>query len=227
VRTRTTRWLTRARRRHACCAQEVGLPSYTARFEELPPSSSGGSSGARTRSAPAPAPPPEQRRGGGFWWRAAAPAGAPAARARSALTAPESGVVRLSVGGAHVCTLALPPASASETAPGFFRVPHTTLSLPSFSGGTPAQPGLLRYALRLRARVRPCGGAAASTPLAGSAAHAAAHPLAAVLGGRPLLTLAFDDMVMDVGQPQPVPLLAPAPVAQAAVVQRQRAAAAK
>ncbi len=198
----------------------MGLPSYTARFEELPPSSSA----AVSASAPAP------QRHGGFWWRAAAPSAAPAARPRSALTAPgESGVVRLSVGGAHVCTLALPPASASASPS--FRVPHTTLSLPSFSGGTAAQPGLLRYALRLRARVRPCGAAAASTPTpgsGGSAAHAAAHPLAAVLGGRPLLTLAFDDMVMDVGQPQPVPLLQ-RPAAQAAAAQalRPRAAAAK
>jgi hypothetical protein len=157
--------------------QEVGLPSYTAAFEELPPSKDAAAAPARLRGGAAAS---------SSWWHSGGTGGG-------------SGVVRVRAGGAHVCTLALPAGAASSSAAA---VPHVTLSLPSFSGATAAVPGLLRYALRLRARVRPCAAAAATMPLPASA-HAQ-HALHAVLAGRPLLTLAFDDMEMHVGAPTPV-----------------------
>ena len=164
-----------------CHAQEVGLPSYTATFQEQPAAS--GASAPKKRSA------------GLFWWRGGDSRSGGAAAQQPARAG--SGVVRISAGGAHVCTLTLPAVPAS-TPP----APHIALTLPSFSGATPAQPGLLRYALALRARVRPCAAAGVSTPT-GTAANAT-HALAAVLGGCRLLTLAFDAMEMDVGQPQHV-----------------------
>ena len=137
-------------------AQEVGLPSHTAAFEEQP----GGS--------------------GGSWWR---PGGG-------------GGVVRVrGPGGTHVCTLSLPRAPAAPA-------PRLTLRLPSFSGATAAQPALLRYSLALRANVRPVAPAAVAAPQQRQA-HPQ-HAREAVLRGRPLLTLAFDAMEMDVGQPQRV-----------------------
>ena len=55
--------------------------------------------------------------------------------------------------GAPVCTLALPAAPS-----GTWQGPRLQLSLPSFSGGTPEHPGLLRYACQLAACIRlsPC-----------------------------------------------------------------------
>ena len=64
------------------------------------------------------------------------------------------------------------------------------------SGLTAEQPALLRYALNLRARVRLVLPARVE-PGPG----VEGHPLGAVLAGRPLLTMAFDDMTMRVGQP--------------------------
>ena len=115
--------------------------------------------------------------GGGSWWRPGA----------------GSGVVRVRCRGAHVCTLALP---SPPPAP----APRLALRLPSFSGATAAQPALLRYSLALRASVRPVARAATHAPPP-EQAHPA-HALHAVLRGRPLLTLAFDAMELDVGQPQ-------------------------
>ena len=117
---------------------------------------------------------------GGSWWR---PGGG-------------GGVVRVrGPGGAHVCTLSLPRAPAAPA-------PRLTLRLPSFCGATAAQPALLRYSLALRANVRPVAPAAVAAPQQRQA-HPQ-HALEAVLRGRPLLTLAFDAMEMDVGQPQRV-----------------------
>lgn len=62
------------------------------------------------------------------------------------------------------------------------------------SGCTPAQPALLRYSLRLKARVMPC----AAMRVSGSDDHV----LGAVLSGLPLLTLSFDDMSMAVEKPE-------------------------
>lgn len=80
--------------------------------------------------------------------------------------------------------------------------PRVRLALPSFSGRTDAEPRLLKYALDLRANVRPCAPAAVSaerqTQLDGGAA------LRAVLEAKPVLTLAFDDLHMEVGEPRAV-----------------------
>ena len=64
------------------------------------------------------------------------------------------------------------------------------------SGLTAEQPALLRYVLNLRARVRLVAPARVE-PGPGLMGR----PLGAVLAGRPLLTIAFDDMTMAVGQP--------------------------
>ncbi len=66
------------------------------------------------------------------------------------------------------------------------------------SGRTPLQQSLLRYSLHLRAHVRPCAPARVESAVK---APGDPHALGAVLGGRPLLTLSFEDMHMEVGQP--------------------------
>lgn len=78
------------------------------------------------------------------------------------------------------------------------------LSPSRISGRSPAQPNLLRYALDLKATVRLSGPATVTVERQEGKAQPAAqqqHPLAGILGGRPLLTLAFDDMEMLVGKP--------------------------
>ena len=123
----------------------------------------------------------EEQPGGnsGSWWRSGT----------------GSGVVRVRSRGAHICTLSLPRAPPAPA-------PRLALHLPSFSGATAAQPALLRSSLALRANIRPVSAAAVTAPKP-QQAHPQ-HALEAVLRGRPLLTLAFDAMEMDVGQPQRV-----------------------
>ncbi len=105
-----------------------------------------------------------------------------------------------------VCTMQLPDARA----PGAFAGPRIRLPLPSFSGGTPECPQLLKYACDLWTHVRPVAPAFVTVPRAlpagalpasaagrqeaSSSDAAGGELLAAVLGGRPLLALAFDDM---------------------------------
>ncbi|KAK9835224.1 hypothetical protein WJX81_007214 [Elliptochloris bilobata] len=65
----------------------------------------------------------------------------------------------------------------------------------SFSGGTPEHPGLLRYACQLAARIRlsPCAGIKAER-----SDQEEPDALAAVLSGRPVLALTFDNLDMRV-----------------------------
>lgn len=88
------------------------------------------------------------------------------------------------------------------------------------SGRSPSQPSLLRYALDLNATVRLSGPASVTVDGQGKGA-AQQHPLEGILGGRPLLTLAFDDMEMLVGRPVVLGL----PAAQAAGKKKLAAAA--
>ena len=164
-------------------AQEVGLPSHLARFTD--------GVDAEPRS----------------WWRRAC-----------------RGVGNVSTGGPvsvtaldnqsqrPVCTIQLP---AGVVAGG----PRISMQLPSFrcapavfadrprmrlthlpySGRTALQPSLLRYSLRLSARVKPC--APMRVSISGASSALTEHMLEAVLCGTPLLTLAFSEMVMDVERP--------------------------
>ncbi|KAK9816601.1 hypothetical protein WJX72_002599 [[Myrmecia] bisecta] len=92
-----------------------------------------------------------------------------------------------------VCFLALP--AAGKGWPG----PRVHMVLPSFSGNTPDHPGLLKYGVQLRANVRPVKPAhvQAATPRTKQDEEA----MGLILGGRPVLTLAFEDMEMSVAEP--------------------------
>lgn len=209
----------RSHGRRAC-----GLPSSQARFQALGSAAGGERSWWQAGGAgAAPAGAPEQQR------LAAGPgtperAGAAASGGVSVTVLPRRGgwrrAWREDEAGARVCSLALPPARGGGGARG----PRVRLSLPSFSGATPEHPGLLRYACQLAARVRlsPCAGVQARSPallcsafpdlcpplISACAAQAErsheddADPLAAVLSGRPVLALTFDDLEMRVEQPQ-------------------------
>lgn len=88
--------------------------------------------------------------------------------------------------------------------------PRISMSLPSFSGLTQACPQMLRYAVRLNARVRPAKPARVSVPseqslleagISEPQKHASAEARRA-LCGIPLLALVFEDMTMVCGQPK-------------------------
>ena len=101
-------------------------------------------------------------------------------------------ITALDRGQQPVCSLRLPECRRPAG-------PRISLSLPSFSGCTPQQPALLRYSLSLKARVSP------SPPVTVTAADQSSdHLLRAVLCGRPLVTFAFDEMRMEVQEPQRV-----------------------
>lgn len=100
----------------------------------------------------------------------------------------------------HHCKLGLPaerspppPAAGGEAAKWWQRPPLLRLSLPSFSGCTPAAPHLLAYSLALRCRVRLAEG---------MSVVGASQPIDALLSGRRLVTLSFEDMQCDVYQPR-------------------------
>jgi hypothetical protein len=78
------------------------------------------------------------------------------------------------------------------------------LSLPSFSGLTPAEPSMLRYACHLSANVRKVP--PLRLALLPPQPQSCGEDLAGLLGGRPVLCLAFDNMKMIVHKPLPVPL---------------------
>lgn len=81
--------------------------------------------------------------------------------------------------------------------------PRIHLSLPSFSGGTPDVPGLLKYSLRLVANVRVVPALAVRPPAARPAGdRGSGEVMDAVLCGRPLVCLAFDRMEMRVQAPE-------------------------
>ena len=107
-----------------------------------------------------------------------------------------------------VCCMSLPDPGRSSRGLPF------TLMLPSFSGATPMMPQTLQYTCRLSARIRPVkamGVAAARGP---AGAEGGSDPLRCVLMGRPVVALAFSDMVMSVQEP--VPLLSRESAAMAA-----------
>jgi hypothetical protein len=99
--------------------------------------------------------------------------------------------------GRRVAALALP--AAPKGWPG----PAVALTLPSFSGGTPDCPALLRYACRLATRVRVVR-AASVTPARGGARDGHPESLSALLSGPALLALSFGNMRMVVDAPTEV-----------------------
>ena len=99
----------------------------------------------------------------------------------------------------HVCSMSLPAPSRG------WQGPNLTLTLPSFSGGTPIVPELLKYACRLTARIQPVKAMHISIPapcaVRKQTDQASEDALRCVLTGRPVLALAFNDMVMRVAAP--------------------------
>jgi len=77
------------------------------------------------------------------------------------------------------------------------------LSLPSFSGLTREEPSMLRYACHLSANVRKVFPLSLTLPPPQQQPNG--EDLGGLLGGRPVLCLAFDNMKMVVHKPQPVP----------------------
>ena len=80
--------------------------------------------------------------------------------------------------------------------------PRIKLTLPSFSGRTPDCPGMLRYACLLSTNVRlvppllvSCRGEPENDE------QRSLEDLSGILGGRPVLSLAFDRMEMTVHKP--------------------------
>jgi hypothetical protein len=200
----------------------VGLPSRVATFSAVDP---GGTAPAplpapepvvatpRTRPPPrapfarakaaakaqAAAATPAQPPPGPTWWEAADPAG-------SGPSSTSGGVVLITEegdGGAAarpVVGLALPPTPS----PGAWGGPRLSLSLPSFSGGTPACPALLQYACALATRVRPLAPARVLWPAGteeGEGGGGSLDCLHRLLRGRPLVALQFGDMTMTVQEP--------------------------
>jgi hypothetical protein len=80
--------------------------------------------------------------------------------------------------------------------------PRIRMHLPNFSGGTTQHPGLLHYTCELVTRVRPM-------PLqymraVGEYDAGNAEDVSAVLQGKPVLCLSFEDMTMHVPDPKPL-----------------------
>jgi|APGre2960657404_1045060.scaffolds.fasta_scaffold48048_1 hypothetical protein len=180
----------------------VGLPSRVADFLPLPTVEGG----------------QKQPRGGGNWWAPARRDGSAGAASTSAAAAPPApAAVRvLNVDpscrpsrGLQLPVCTLPIGGVPTWLPG----PRLTLWLPSFSGGTPEHPGLLMYSCRLLTNVallRPLRLGLPGAEAAAAAASAGEAQMDAVLGGAPLLALAFSDMHMSVGAPTPLTLAAAA-----------------
>ncbi|KAG2433502.1 hypothetical protein HYH02_012620 [Chlamydomonas schloesseri] len=162
----------------------VGLPSRLGAFSLVP---------AAAAAAAGPVPATERRGGGGNWWlpggkqSAAAPAGV--LELRNADTGRGRGL------STPVCLVELP---AAQRALG----PRITLSLPSFSGGTPEVPGLLRYACDLTTNVGLVAPLRVSVPQPARGEEDSPEQLGAVLGGRPLLCIEFAQMEMRVEEPE-------------------------
>ncbi|CAL5219720.1 g1613 [Coccomyxa viridis] len=93
---------------------------------------------------------------------------------------------------APVCSMVLPPA-LSEAWAG----PRIRMQLPSFSGATAECPQLLQYTCQLCTNVRAVPAAIVEASSSGDSKEA----LPGILGGRPLLALAFDNMEMKVNKP--------------------------
>lgn len=94
-----------------------------------------------------------------------------------------------------VCTIELPPCSHSWA-------PQIQMALPSFSGGTPDHPGLLKYSLELFSKVRFLKPVRVMTPVKRNECEKESFEvLDSVLTGAPLVCMAFDDMRMHVQAP--------------------------
>ncbi|WIA32718.1 hypothetical protein OEZ86_005904 [Tetradesmus obliquus] len=196
--------------------KSVGLPSRLASFQAL--SQAAGSSKA-------------------WWGSSAAPAAAGSSSSNSgaevvALHNVDRG--RRALPGRPVAVLQLPAVARTG-----FLGPRLRLSLPSFSGGTLEHPGLLQYSCDLRTSVMPVAPMTIQLPSSQDwqqqqqqqtkqqrtqqqqqQQQQQQHPevLDLLLGGKPLVCLAFSDMEMRVEEPQRLALPA------AAAPSRQHAA---
>ncbi len=82
--------------------------------------------------------------------------------------------------------------------------PRIQMFLPSFSGATPEYPGLLKYSLKLMTHVRFLKPVNLRLPEERhDDDHSSGEVLDTVLGGKPLLCMAFDNMEMVVQPPEP------------------------
>eukprot|EP00873_Tetraselmis_striata_P014093 jgi/Tetstr1/434357/TSEL_023461.t1 len=171
----------------------VGLPSRFASFNETPPAEAGG----RTR--------------GLGWWRQPEQAGVLRGGATPSQE-PANHPVELrnresSLGrrfgkrngmAEPVCSLQLPDAIPA----GRWMGPRISVALPSFSGKTESHPGMLRYACQLATNVSLASPARVDLPSKAKDSDKD-HPesLRGILSGRPLVAIAFNNMVMDVDEP--------------------------
>lgn len=88
--------------------------------------------------------------------------------------------------------------------------PKLRLQLPSFSGLTAKQPNMLHYTCQLDCRLRTVKPLRVSSPHDSSSDATAqgrdqTDVLVEMIGRRPVLTIAFDDMEMTVEQPRMLP----------------------
>ncbi|EFN51039.1 hypothetical protein CHLNCDRAFT_141535 [Chlorella variabilis] len=197
----------------------VGLPSRLAAFKALPlPALDGaGRSGEGGKRGASWWDLPHRRaaRGGGTAGSGAAGAGSPTAVVELCNSERAGGKARPSSSGggsdgggsgchgkarrglaSPVCRIEVP-----QLAPAW--APKIQMFLPSFSGATPDHPGLLTYTLKLTAHIRPLPPARVTFPdRRHKSDDGSPEVLDAVLGGRALLCLAFDDMHMEVQPPQ-------------------------
>ena len=106
------------------------------------------------------------------------------------------------VEGGRVGVIQMPPALPPSWCP------TIQMFLPSFSGATPEYPGLLKYSLKLMTGVRflrPLDvsvGGDVDVEEQGRRQGGGGELLEAVLGGRPLVCMAFENMVMEVQPPR-------------------------
>ena len=175
----------------------VGLPSRLANFKaiKLPELHRGGGDGNLVKSGNTPMR---------SWWDVAAPG-----RKENEENSNTTPIVVMELSnieprgrgrrGLHnaVCQLDMPHVSDTWA-------PRIQMFLPSFSGGTPEYPGLLKYSLRLMTHVRFIKPVSLRLPDERHADdHGSGEVLDAVLGGKPLLCMAFDNMEMVVQPPEP------------------------
>lgn len=198
----------------------VGLPSRLASFKALPlPELSASKQRQQRGNSWWDVPQYRTARGGGAAGTSAPGAGMPTAAVELCNSEPSStasGFGRLlgrlvpgsrqergvQQNGARGLAIPVCRIEVPQLAPSW--APKIQMCLPSFSGATPDCPGLLKYSLKLTAHIRPLPPAKVTFPLERPAGErSSAEVLDAVLGGRPLLCLAFDNMHMEVQPPEP------------------------
>jgi hypothetical protein len=79
--------------------------------------------------------------------------------------------------------------------------PRMPLTLPNFSGATEDHPGLVHYTCKMHANIRPMPTLKDVRPSSGT--EASDEDVSTVLKGKPLLCLAFEDLVMSVPEAEP------------------------